>query len=112
MIRKILQVLSGADAATPVPIEEERRTDKSKKLLDVAHEAIIEEDGEGLKGLIRLGGPNAERQRFKGKVRKKVWDTVKDEFGFADEAMVDEITDRIDDVATADPRYEKLFDSE
>lgn len=96
--------------------EEDRKGRKDAKLVDVAHEALAEraaKDRATLEALARLGTPNVKREQLKGKVRKKVFDVVSEESNFStDPDMVDEITERIVDVAEADPFYKKLFDRE
>jgi hypothetical protein len=95
--------------------EEERKKRRETKLVDVAHEAIRQsaaEDSQALEGLIRMGWPLVQRERFRGKVRKKVWDVVAKNGGSCDDEMIDEITERLVDVAESDPYYKKIFEGE
>lgn len=117
MVIKWLQSVTGAAQAEAAKRqdEEERRVRRDSKLVDVAHEAVKQStatDQEALDGLVRMGWPNVQREKFKGKVRKKVWELVSDENGTADTGMVEEITERIADVAEVDPFYKKMFDRE
>lgn len=118
MILKWIQSMgSGATLkASEQGDEEERKARRDSKLIDVAHEALIERaanDHATLKALAKLGMHGVKREQFKGKVRKKVFDVVSEESGFpADEGMIEEITERIVDAADADPFYKKLFDPE
>lgn len=83
------------------------------ELLDVAHEAM-REDMADLEGLIKSGWPTVQRQKFKKDVRKKVWSIVSKGYcdGAGDEVsedMVEDITERIVDVAENDQRYREMF---
>ena len=89
--------------------EEERKARKETKLIDVAHE-VLRKRSQRLDGIVNEGGSNVDRKEFKGKVKKKVWDTVDENFGFSDDEMVEEITERVVDAADADPFYKKLFE--
>jgi len=98
-------------------VEEERKKRKETKMVDLAHEAMVEranEDRAKLEGLVRKGWPQVKREQFESKVRKKVWDTVREGCGNAGRDVVDEITDsitdRIVDVAEIDETYAKMFD--
>ena len=42
-------------------------------------------------------------------MRSKVWDIVRSNFDTSDDEMVEEITERIVDVADADPYFAKMF---
>lgn len=99
--------------------EEVRKRERDSKLVDVAHEAMREkaaEDRMTLESLIRMGWPlvrrKQEHERLKSKVRKKVWDRVRDTFGTTDDEMVEEVTEKIVETAEEDPNYKKMFDQE
>mgnify|MGYP006916457962 CR=1 FL=1 len=94
---------------------EERKVRKDAKLVDLAHEAMSKQaatDSDDLNALVNIGWPNLQKEKFKNKVRKKVWDVVSEDFGAADSEMVDDITERIIDVSEADEYYRNIFDSE
>lgn len=102
-------------AASKLQDDEARTLRKGTKLIDVAHEAVKKSsatDQEALDGLVKIGWPNVQREQFKGKIRKKVWELVSDESGAASPEMVEEITERIADVAEVDPFYKKMFGAE
>jgi len=114
MILKWIQSVSRAGEAKAAEQgeAEDRRVRKDSKLIDVAHEALSESaarDCDTLDALVRLGWPRVKREQFKGKVRKKVWDVVSEEAEIADPDMVEDITERIVDVAEADKYYRKMF---
>ena len=95
--------------------EQERKKRKDTKLVDLAHEALVRRaagDRADLEALVKMGWPHVKRERFKSKVRKKVGDVVKEDFGCADAEMVDEITDSIVEVSEVDSYYKELFDKE
>ena len=89
--------------------ENERRERKETKLIDVAHE-VLRSRSQRLDGIVSEGGAGYDRRELKGKVKKKVWDTVDENLGFADEDMVEEITERGVDAAEIDPFYKKMFE--
>lgn len=91
--------------------EEERKAKRETKLVDVAHE-YMRANSKSLDGLVRIGGAGQEREELKGKVRKKVWDTVDENLGTVDGGMVEEITERVVDAAEADPFYKKMFEED
>lgn len=91
----------------------ERKVRKDTKMLDLAHEALanrVAEDSRDLNGLVNMGWPHVQREKFKGKVRKKVWDIVKEGTGSGDKDMIEEITDRIVEVSEVDEYYKRIFD--
>lgn len=93
--------------------DENRKTRNDSKLIDVAYEAMREKaaaDRDTLDALIRMGWPYVQRENFKGKVRKKVWEQVGETFETVDDDMVEEITERIVDAAESDPFYKRLFE--
>ena len=109
--------VAGVAKATAQADDERRKSDRDSKLVDVAHEVLSSEeaarDRATLEALVKLGWPHVQREQFKGKVRKKVWQIVSDEFQGADaDDMIDEITERIADAAEADQYFRKMFDSD
>ncbi len=114
MITKFVNNVSNQPASTgsvEQGAEGERKERRETKLVDVAHE-IMRKDRQHLDGLVRLGNPRFEREQFKGKVKKKVWDTVDENLGCVDNDMVEEITERVVDAAEGDPFYKKMFEEE
>jgi hypothetical protein len=92
---------------------ERRKHVRDTKLVDLAHEALVKKaasDRADLDGLVRYGWPHVQKEKFKTKVRKKVWDVVSGDIGSADSELVDEITDRIMDVSEVDEYYREMFD--
>lgn len=84
-----------------------------KGAIDVAHEVLRREAAEyyaDLDGLVKIGWPAVKRRKFKKSVRKKVWDIVRNSFGISEDDMIEEITERITDVAEVDPYYQKMFE--
>ncbi len=114
MIFKWIQSVRGKGEAAAIEQagDAERRRRRDAKLVDVAHEAMVRrQDQQKLEGLIKRGWPHVQREEFKGKVRQKVWDTVRGSYGVSDDdEMVEEITERVVDAAEADPFYKRLFD--
>jgi len=90
---------------------ENRKNKKETKLVDVAHE-VMRKDRQSLEGLVKVGWPNVKRDKFKGKVRRKVWDTITGGIDTAEVDMVEEITERITDASEADPYYREMFDDD
>lgn len=113
IVKWIQSVAQGAGRAetTAQAAEKHRREKKESRLVDVAHE-VMRRDQANLEGLVRMGWPNVQREQFKGKVRRKVWDVISDELGTVDQEMVEEITERVVDAAEFDTRYRKLFSPE
>jgi hypothetical protein len=114
MILKSIQSLlrsQGNPEATEQGATEERKQRRETKLVDVMHEAM-RADRKHLDGLVRMGSGNVQREAFKGRVKKKVWDVIDNEIEAVDPEMVDEITERIVDVAEIDPFYKKMFEEE
>lgn len=112
MILKWVQSMTGvgrpettAQAASHEGRVKEKR---DSKLVDVAHE-VLRQDRESLQGLVRMGMSNVQREKVKGKVKKKVWDAVSENFAMADGDMVEEVTERIVDATENDPYYKKMF---
>jgi len=118
-VRNIISQIFKGSVSDPNAIdkgsEEERKARKDAKLVDLAHEAMQKRaagDHVELEALVRMGWPHVQKEKFKNKVRKKVWDVVKEDFGVDDAEMVNEITDRIVDVSEADEYYKNMFDKE
>ena len=63
-----------------------------------------------LESLISKGWPYVKKEKFRSKVRQKVWSNIKDSSIMADAEMIDEITEKIMDVAENDQFYKKIFD--
>ena len=55
---------------------------------------------------------NLSAKNFGAKCVSKVWDIVRSNFDTNDDEMVEEITERIVDVADADPYFAKMFGDE
>lgn len=95
--------------------DEEQTARCDRRLIDVAHEALKRNRGDS-GGPEREGRSAAERKgtngKFEGKVRRKVWDVVSETYGTSrdSEEMTEEITERVVEVAEADPFYKKMFD--
>ncbi|MFH0800446.1 MAG: hypothetical protein V2A66_09750 [Pseudomonadota bacterium] len=114
MILKWIQSVSRAveTKAAEQGEAEDRKARRDSKLIDLPHEVLSERaarDRDTLDTLVRLGWPHVIRERFKGKVRKKVWEVVSDEAEVADPDMVEDITERIVDAAEVDQYYRKMF---
>lgn len=83
--------------------------------VDVAHKVLAEEAQRRhreLEGLVKFGWPIVQREKMKKRVRRKVWEVVASAFRQPDDDMVEEITERIVEVAEIDPTYEKMFPSD
>ena len=89
--------------------EQERKARKETKLIDVAHE-VMRGRSQRLDGIVSEGGAGQDRKEFKGRVKQKVWDTVDKSLGFANDDMVEEITERVVDAAEIDPFYKRIFE--
>jgi hypothetical protein len=83
----------------------EKRGRKAKSV-DLAHAALIEK-AEDFDDLIASGSPAIKRRKLKRKIRSKVEKAMSDEL--SDPKIIDEVTERIADVAEIDPHYQKLF---
>jgi len=83
------------------------------KLLDIAHEVLAKDALEkklALSALEKQGWPYLQRQRFTETVRAKVKKFLRWPLDGAEEnEMIEEITERITEVAEADPRVNRLF---
>jgi hypothetical protein len=108
--QSLIRPQGGADVAEQGAIEERKRR-RETKLVDVAHE-VMRKDQARLSGLVRAGMGNVQREQFKGKVKKKVWDVISEELGVVDPDMVEEVTERIVDVAEVDPAYKRMFEED
>jgi hypothetical protein len=91
--------------------DEDRKKKVDSKLIDVAHEAMSEKQRE-LEALVKTGWPVARQKQFKSEVKQKVWDVVSEGFEAVDDDMVEEITERVVEVAEVDPFYKKIFSKE
>ena len=109
-IQSLIRPQGGADVAEQGAIEERKRR-KETKFVDVAHE-VMRKDQARLSGLVRAGMGNVQREQLKGKVRERVWDVISEGLGTVDPGMVEEVTERIVDVAEMDPYYKKMFTAE
>lgn len=96
-------------------VTEEHRHRKDLKAIDVAHEALVQEavqNSKDLKGLVDAGWNQVKREKFKQKVRNKVWQIVGSNSDSTSIEMVEEITDRLVDVSEADEYYKNMFERE
>lgn len=116
MIVRIIQSLINGKSSEVVEqgaIEEAKKRNREVKFIDVAQEVLNQraaEKGAELDGMVKFGWPRVKREKFKGSVRKKVWDSVSSSIGSSDDEMVEEITERIADVAEVDPYYQEMFE--
>jgi len=115
MIVKIIQSLLNGKASEIIEPKaaEGNRENEGAKLIDVAQQVLSQkaaEKNEELKGIVKYGWPHVKKEKFKKRVRKKVWDAVSRSLGFSDDDVIEEITERIADVAEVDPYYQKIFD--
>lgn len=114
MIIRIIQSLikgNEAEITTQGAVEEAKRK-KEVKLVDVAHESLRSKAAEhraDLEGMVKHGWPCVKREKFKSSTRKKVWNQVSRSLGCSDSDMVEEITEKIADVAEVDPYYQEIF---
>ncbi len=84
-------------------------TKRPDGLLDVFHEAVRGEAAE-LAELVESGLPGLKRKRKREKLRKKVRQAINP--AFDDTTVIEEITDRIAEVADIDPYYARMFGDE
>jgi hypothetical protein len=93
---------------------EEAKKSKDTKLIDVSQEVMRRRAAERsaeLEGMVTVGRPNVKKKKFKGSTRQKVWDIVTRSLRISDDEMVDEITERITDVAEVDEHYQQVFEN-
>lgn len=113
IIRIIQSLISGNETeATSQGAIEQAKKRKEAKLVDVAQESLRKTAAgqkADLEGMVRYGWPRVKREKFKGSTRKKVWDIVGRSLGCSDSDMVEEITEKIADVAEVDPYYQEVF---
>lgn len=113
MIRRLLQSVMGIgknaknyNNMPPEPIF-------NPKLLDIAHEVLAKDALEkklALSALEKQGWPYLQRQRFTDMVRSKVRKFLRLSLDDAEEnEIIEEITERITEVAEADQRINRLF---
>lgn len=106
---------ASVEAALAKGVDEEHKHRKDLKGIDLAHEALVQEavqNSKDLKGLVDAGWNQVKREKFKQKVRSKVWQIVGDNSNCASVEMVEEITDRLVDASEADEYYKNMFDKE
>jgi len=116
-IKKVAEKILQSDRAEVLQqgAAEKRRTQKVSRMVDLAHEAIVKraaQDCNNLEALVRMGWPYVKREKFKSKIRKKVWDIVSEDTGNANTVLVDEVTDKILDVSEADEYYMNMFNKD
>lgn len=113
VLRFIQSILTGdkGEVINQGALEESKRR-KESKLVDLAEEALRDEaasKSSDLKGIVNRGRSNLEREKFKRSKRKNIWSIVTRSLGISDDEMVDEITEKITEVAESDPYYGKVF---
>lgn len=109
LIRWLQQVLFGPQPAGRVPGGEPRGTaalGEQGKLFDVVREALREEAVE-LSHLVTAGFPAVRRRRMRQRIRKGVRRSI--DAGFDAPEVVEEVTERLVNVAEVDPHYARLF---
>ena len=109
------KTVASAEAAQVASVKEESRHRRDMKAVDVAHEALVQEavqHSKDLKGLVDAGWSQVKREKFKQKVRNKVWQIVGNDPDCTSIEMVDEITDRLVDASEADEYYKNMFENE
>jgi hypothetical protein len=113
IIRIIQSLIRGNETeATSQGAVEESKKQKEARLVDVAQESLRKTAAgqrADLEGMVRHGWPRVKREKFKGSTRKKVWDIVGRSLGSPDSDMIEEITEKIADVAEVDPYYQEIF---
>ncbi len=104
MILKWIQSVISRPAQEPIS---QGTSVANEKLVDIAH-GVLKPDAEDLEALLQLGIPAIRRKKLKEKVRKKVRSAIIKEFDDPD--IVEEVTERIVDVAEFDPHYRRMFE--
>ncbi len=92
---------------------EDSKKRKDNKLIDVSQESMRSQaakQSEELNGIVKFGWPLFKKRTFRNSAKKKVWNLIARSLGMADDDIVDEITDKIVDVAENDPHYQEVFD--
>lgn len=93
--------------------EEETESFHGTKLVDVAHAVLSKEAVEKSRDLGRLerwGGILFRQRRLKRQIRAKVKQSLKLPYVGNNEEMIDEITEKITEVAAMDRRVGRWFD--
>ena len=106
---------SSKEATQQGAIKDAKRQQRTAKMIDVPQrvmESQAAQSASELEGLRKYGAPQFKREKLRRKVRSKVWDIVRSNFDTSDDEMVEEITERIVDVADADPYFAKMFGDE
>lgn len=96
----------GAESIQQGAIEKQRR----RKIGDILREAFgkrIERRSSDLKGLVEEGGAQVERKKFKAQIKNKVWDSM--DPLYANDDIVEEVTERLLEVAENDLYYRKIL---
>lgn len=113
MIRRFLQSVMGIGKNTKHYNEMPVSPLAHPKLMDIAHEVLAKDALEkklALSALEKQGWPYLQRQRFTEIVRTKVRKLLRFSFKNGEEnEMIEEITERIAEVAEADQRLNRLF---
>ena len=106
------------ETSTQAADQADKDRQKKDKLIDVPHQVLSEYAAKRhaeLKGLTTAGLQRFRRDKFKNKVKQKVWDVVGSSFELDEETsddMIEEITERIVEAAESDPSYVKMFDGD
>ncbi|MBI2345393.1 MAG: hypothetical protein HYV03_00575 [Deltaproteobacteria bacterium] len=112
LIRWLQQVLFGPlpNAGALGQGEQEGRAARAEgKLLDVVREALKEE-AEELTELVANGVPAIRRRRMRRRVHRRVSQVIDSTWDAPE--VVDEVTERLANVAEVDPYYARLFAEE
>ncbi len=113
MIRRIFKAILGRGG-----IERDLNTDakpllSDSKLIDIAHEVLAKDALEkqiAFNSLTKQGWPYFKKQQFKERLRAKVRQLLRLPLKDWEEAeVVEEITERVTEVAEVDPYYSRLF---
>lgn len=92
-------------AAAGQSADEKKKAEKNSSV-DLVNATLVEH-AEDLEDLIKSGSRDIERKKLKRKVKSRVEGAIANEFN--DPELVEEITERITDVAEIDPFYKRLF---
>lgn len=113
MIKRLFRAILGREK-----IEIPRQTDSyhsllNSKLIDIAHEVLAKDALEkqiALNSLTKYGWPYVKKQRFKERLRTRVRRLLRFPLTDMEEVeIVEEITERITEVAEVDPYLNQLF---
>lgn len=114
MIKRLLQSVMGIGKNTKHYNEMPVSPVAHSKLMDIAHEVLAKDALEkklALSAFEKQGWPYLQRQRFTEVVRTKVRKLLRFSFKDGEEnEMIEEITERIAEVAEVDPYVNRLFD--